>query len=123
MAVYALIDDNNVVIDVRGGDAEWVATQEGRWIETDPDTIGGEHRYGGTPLRKNYAQMGYIYLEDIDAFVPPKPAPSFIIDSDSGQWVPPVVYPQDGRNYIWNETRLEWDPTSVPAAGEIDQQS
>ena len=123
MAVYALIDDNNVVIDVRGGDAEWVATQEGRWIETDPDTIGGEHRYGGTPLRKNYAQMGYIYLEDIDAFVPPKPAPSFIIDSDSGQWVPPVAYPSDGRNYIWNETRLAWDPMSVPTAGEIDQQS
>lgn len=121
MAVYALLDENNIVIDIRGGDTEWVATQEGRWIETDPNTIGGQHRYGGTPLRKNYAQMGYIYDEDLDAFVPPKPAPSYVIDADSGQWVPPVPYPQDGRNYIWNETRLEWDPVSIASSGEAIQ--
>jgi hypothetical protein len=119
MAVYALVDDDNIVIDIKGGDAEWVQTQSGRWIETDPDTIAGQHRYGGTPLRKNYAQMGYTYDETLDAFIPPKPVPSYVIDTATGQWVPPVVYPTDGGNYSWNETRQEWEALNRASQGEI----
>lgn len=109
MAVYALIDENNIVVDIRGGDADWVAAQPERWIETDPDTLSGQHRFGGTPLRKNFAQMGYIYDENLDAFIPPKTTPSWVIDEDTGQWVAPKPYPTDGKNYIWNETRQEWE--------------
>lgn len=118
MAVYALVDENNIVIDIRGGDAEWVQTQSDRWIETDPDTIGGVHRYGGTPLRKNFAQMGYTYDETLDAFIPPKPVPSWVIDPDIGQWVAPVPYPNDGANYVWNETRQQWDSLTLPPQGD-----
>ena len=120
MAVYALVDENNIVIDIRGGDAEWVQTQSERWIETDPDTFGGQHRYDGTPLRKNFAQMGYTYDETLDAFIPPKPAPSFIIDTATGQWKPPVAYPTDGSNYVWNETRQEWEALNRASQGEIN---
>lgn len=118
MAVYALVDENNIVIDIRGGDAEWVATQDGRWIETDPDTIGGQHRFGGTPLRKNFAQMGYTYDETLDAFIPPKTTPSWVVDPDTGQWVAPVPYPNDGGNYVWNETRQQWDSLTLPPQGD-----
>lgn len=118
MAVYALVDENNIVIDIRGGDAEWVQTQSERWIETDPDTFGGQHRYDGTPLRKNFAQMGYTYDETLDAFIPPKTAPSWVIDPDTGQWVAPVPYPNDGANYVWNETRQQWDSLTLPPQGD-----
>lgn len=119
MAVYALVDENNIVIDVRGGDAEWAQTQTDRWIETDPDTVGGLHRFGGTPLRKNYAQIGYSYDETLDAFIPPKTTPSWVIDTVTGQWVAPVSYPSDGRNYAWNETRQEWESLNLSTQGEI----
>jgi len=119
MAVYALVDENNIVIDIKGGDAEWVANQQGRWIETDPDTDSGQHRSGGVPLRKNFAQVGYSYDETLDAFIPPKSTPSWIIDNATGQWVAPVPYPTDGRNYTWNETRQEWDAYAVPSQGEL----
>lgn len=118
MAVYARIDENNIVVDLIGGDAEWLANQTERWIETDPDTIGGIHRFGGTPLRKNYAQIGYSYDEDLDAFIPPKTTPSWVIDPNTGQWTAPVPYPTDGKNYVWNETRLEWDALTLPVNGE-----
>jgi len=118
MAVYALVNDDNIVIDIRGGDAEWVATQEGRWIETDPDTFSGVHRFEGVPLRKNFAQMGYSYDQTLDAFIPPKTMPSWVIDPDTGQWVAPVPYPNDGGNYVWNETRQQWDSLTLPPQGD-----
>ena len=108
MAIYALIDDNNIVIDIKADDTEWVKTQPGRWIETDFDTVGGVHRYGGTPLRKNFAQIGFTYDETLDAFIPPKPIPSWVIDPDTGQWVAPKPYPTDGWNYAWDENEQDW---------------
>lgn len=118
MAVYALVDENNIVIDIRGGDAAWVATQTDRWIETDPDTVGGRHRFDGVPLRKNFAQLGYTYDEILDAFIPPKTTPSWVVDPDTGQWVAPVPYPNDGGNYVWNETRQQWDSITLPPQGD-----
>ena len=108
MAVYALIDDNNIVIDIKADDTEWVKTQTGRWIETDPFTRGGIHMEGGTPLRKNFAQIGYSYDETLDAFIPPKPVPSYVIDPATGQWVAPLPYPTDGWNYAWDENEEAW---------------
>lgn len=123
MTLYALVNDNNVVVDVKGGDAEWLAYQDGNWIETCPDTSGGVHRFGGTPLRKNFAQIGFWYDSTLDAFIPPKPAyDSWVVDSVTGQWVPPVAYPTDTNIFVWNETQQKFD-TFISQQAEGSQDS
>jgi hypothetical protein len=79
------------------------------WIQTSYNTYGGVHRNGGTPLRKNYAGIGYSYDEDLDAFIPPKPYDSWALNSTSCLWEPPIEYPQDGNAYVWNEQEQQWD--------------
>jgi len=109
VAVYALVDENNIVIDIKSDDTEWVKTQPGRWIETDPHTRSGRHDMeDGIPLRKNFAQIGYTYDEVLDAFIPPKPIPSWVIDPETGQWIAPIPYPTDGWNYTWDENEQAW---------------
>ncbi len=78
------------------------------WIQTSYNTFGGTHRTGGTPLRKNYAGVGYSYFSDIDAFVPPKPYASWVLDEEAGLWTPPIPRPENGDNLIWNEDLMKW---------------
>ena len=59
-------------------------------------------------LRKNYAGIGYTYDPDRDAFIPPKPFPSWLLDENTCQWQPPIAYPDDGNDYYWNEEFGEW---------------
>ena len=59
-------------------------------------------------IRKNYAGIGYSYDEARDAFIPPKPFPSWILSEDSCQWEAPVAYPADRKDYTWNESNKEW---------------
>ena len=59
-------------------------------------------------IRKNYAGVGYSYDEARDAFIPPKPFPSWILSEDSCQWEAPVAYPADRKDYTWNESNKEW---------------
>ena len=59
--------------------------------------------------RKNYAGIGYIYDEDRDAFIPPKPFASWILNEETCQWESPVVKPDDGKTYSWNEETKQWD--------------
>ena len=59
--------------------------------------------------RKNYASVGYKYNETLDAFIPPKPFNSWILNEDTCQWEAPVTYPTDGQEYYWNETNQTWD--------------
>lgn len=81
MSHWAEIDENNKVIRVTVGNNndpdegyQWLIDNlGGRWIKTSYNTIGGVHTQGGTPLRKNYAGIGYTYDEARDAFIPPKP--------------------------------------------------
>ena len=79
------------------------------WKQTSYNTHGGVHDNGGIPLRKNHASIGYIYNEDRDAFIPPKPYNSWILNEDTCLWNAPVAYPNDGKKYKWNEQNLTWD--------------
>ena len=60
-------------------------------------------------IRKNYASVGYTYDEDRDAFIPPKPFPSWTLVEDICQWKAPVDYPSDGLMYVWNEENQQWE--------------
>ncbi|NCU71529.1 MAG: hypothetical protein EBY66_00700, partial [Candidatus Fonsibacter lacus] len=64
----------------------------------------------GTPFRKNYAGLGYTYDAQRDAFIPPQPFPSWLLNEDSCQWQPPVAMPEDGQMYQWIEDAQEWVP-------------
>ena len=78
------------------------------WKQTSYNTIGGVHLLGGTPFRKNYAGVDYSYDQIKDAFIPPKPFNSWILNETTCLWEAPTAYPNDGNNYIWNEETLNW---------------
>jgi len=101
--------ENNIVVNVITAEEDFIQTLEGEWIQTSYNTKGGEHKLDGTPLRKNYAGIGYIYDRDRDAFYEPQPFPSWILDEDSCLWEAPIPYPSDGNLYNWNEDTLNWE--------------
>ena len=106
MSHFAEIDSNNTVIRVLVGDDslpnegyDWfVENFGGRWIKTS---------YNGN-IRKNYAGTGYTYDEVRDAFIPPTPYDSWVINEDTCRWEAPTPYPTDGLTYSWNEEELAW---------------
>jgi hypothetical protein len=79
------------------------------WKQTSYNTVGGIHSLGGTPFRKNHAGVGYTYDEIKNAFIPPKPYNSWILNETTCNWNAPVAYPTDGQRYNWNEQTLNWD--------------
>tara|TARA_Y100000310_G_C20409869_1_gene681427 strand:+ start:180 stop:566 length:387 start_codon:yes stop_codon:yes gene_type:complete len=81
----------------------------GTWVKTSYNTLSGVHKLGGTPFRKNYAGTEYTYDDTRDAFIPPKPFPSWTLNEDTCQWDPPTPYPDDGQEYEWNEAEQRWD--------------
>lgn len=110
MAHYAFLDENNIVTEVI------VGIDETELIEDlDPETWYGNFRgqvckrtsYNSN-IRKNYAGVGYTYDEDRDAFIPPKPYASWIINEDTCQWKSPIPYPEDGSLYSWDEDSVSW---------------
>ena len=79
------------------------------WVQTSYNTYAGVHRNGGTPLRKNYAGIGFTYDSQRDAFISPKPYNSWILNEDSCIWEPPVAMPvEEGKIYNWNEETTSW---------------
>ena len=79
------------------------------WKQTSYNTKGGIHMEGGTPFRKNHAGIGFTYDEERDAFIPPKPFNSWILNEDTCLWNAPVAMPIDDNRYTWNEQTLSWD--------------
>ena len=79
------------------------------WKQTSYNTYAGEHKLGGTPFRKNYAGIGYTYDQTLDAFIPPYPFVSWILNETTCQWEAPIAYPTDGQKYDWNEANKTWD--------------
>ena len=79
------------------------------WKQTSYNTVGGVHKLGGTPFRKNYAGVGYKYDESRDAFISPKPYNSWTLNETSCSWEAPTPYPNDGNLYIWDEENLRWN--------------
>lgn len=98
MSHFAQIDDNNVVINVIVAEQDFIDSgavgDPSRWIQTSYNTHGGQHPEG-RPLRKNYAGIGYTYDPSRDAFIPPQPYPSWILDEKTCWWQPPVPVPDD----------------------------
>jgi len=85
------------------------------WIQTSYNTRGGVHYApnsntpdDGVALRKNYAGKGYTYDETRDAFIAPKPYPSWVLDEDTCCWKAPTPYPEDGKSYDWDEASTSW---------------
>ena len=114
MAHYAQLDANNVVTQVVVIDNRDTADANG----VEKEHIGAafcERLFGGTwkqtsyngKIRKNYAGIGYTYRSDIDAFVAPKPFPSWILNANA-QWEAPVAMPTDGQMYSWDEATTSW---------------
>ena len=128
MAHYAFLDSNNIVTSVIVGKNEheegidW-EIHYGNFMNkvckrTSINTIGGIHYNTQTnepsenqnkAFRKNGASIGYTYDEQRDAFIPPKPYDSWILDEFSCLWEAPIPYPNDGNYYNWNEDTQSWD--------------
>jgi hypothetical protein len=85
----------------------FVDTSPGEWIQTSYNTHGGQHPEG-RPLRKNYAGIGYTYDRERDAFIPPKPFASWVLNEDTCLWDAPVPYPDDGGMYQWDDSTTSW---------------
>ncbi len=129
MAHFAKINSDNIVIHVSAvmdvkllnedgieSEANGIAHQERHgaengffWRQTSYNTIGGKHSLDGTPFRKNYAGIGYTYDSDRDAFIPPKPFDSWLLDEPTCTWEAPIPYPNDDNAYAWNEQTQAWD--------------
>lgn len=105
MSHFAKVE-NGVVTQVIVAEQEFVDTQPGTWIQTSYNTLGGVHTLGGTPLRKNYAGIGFHY--DGTGFYAPQPFPSWTLDPDTYLWQAPVPCPTDGQMYEWDEASLSW---------------
>ena len=115
MAHFAQLDENNIVVQVIAGvdepfdgEAIYAETTGQVWKKTSYNTFRGKHLLGGTPFRKNYAGIGYTYDAQRDAFIPPQPFASWILDEEKCQWEPPISYPDDGNMYDWDESTLTW---------------
>jgi hypothetical protein len=111
MSHFAKVRDG-IVVQVIVAEPEFfntfVDSSPGEWIQTSYNTYGGAHTLGGTPLRKNYAGVGYTYDAGRDAFIPPKPFPSWLLDENTCLWSAPVAYPDDAKYYTWDEANETW---------------
>jgi hypothetical protein len=98
----------------------FIDSSPGNWIQTSYNTIGGVHRLGGTPLRKNFAGVGFSYSYELDAFIAPQPYASWTLNNETCLWEPPVPRPADGRTYSWDETTLAWVDQTPAGATKIE---
>jgi len=115
MAHFAKVQDGKVVqVIVAEPDffKTFVDTSPGEWIQTSYNTHGGQHPEG-RPLRKNYAGIGFTYDRDRDAFIPPQPFASWLLNEETCLWDAPLPYPDDGGVYEWNEETLAWVETNA----------
>jgi hypothetical protein len=112
MSHFAQIDENNIVRQVLVIEQAVIDTglfgDPSSFVQTSYNTHGGVHRLGGTPLRKNYAGIGYTYDSVRDAFIPPKPFNSWVLNETTCQWDSPVLMSTDEKMYLWDENTLSW---------------
>ena len=137
MAHFCELDSNNIVTqvivvadadtaDAQGNHMESIGIAfcqrliGGNWKQTSYNTHGGVHSLGGTPFRKNYAGLGYTYDAQRDAFIPPKPYASWVLNETTCLWNAPMPYPTDvgtpeaPKMYTWNEETRTWDLVTTP---------
>ena len=133
MASFAKLNSENIVItvesvvnevikDSNGIEQEAIGVQflrtlynepEAIWKQTSYNTHGGVHSNEGIPFRKNHAGIGFTYDSQRDAFIPPKPYNSWILNEETCTWNAPVAMPtaqlEENQYYSWNESTLSWD--------------
>lgn len=120
MAHYAFLNKNNIVTEVITGVDEDIVQIDLYGTQVGGSTEVWEIWYGNfrgqtckrtsynSNYRKNYAGIGFTYDEQRDAFIPPKPYPSWILNEFSCLWEAPISYPNDGNHYIWDEDTISW---------------
>ena len=111
MSYYAKVVDGKVINVIVAEDDffnTFVDTSPGQWIQTSYNTFGGTNIQDGTPLRGNYAGIGFTYDEKNDVFYEPQPYPSWTLNENTWLWESPVPYPEDGNSYIWDESTKNW---------------
>ncbi len=101
IALQVIVADQSYIDSGRLGDPAL-------WIRTSYNTSGGVHKMGLEPLRKNFAGIGYIYDSERDAFIPPKPFASWLLDESTCLWQAPTPMPDDGNMYMWDEETISW---------------
>ena len=103
MSHFAKLDNNNTVTQVIVAEQDFINSgsvgDSFRWVQTS---------YNNN-FRKNYAGVGYTYDKVRDAFIPPKPYPSWVLNEDTCLWDAPVAMPDDDQMYTWNEETQAWD--------------
>jgi len=111
MAHFAKVVDgkvSQVIVAEKEFFDTFVDSSPGEWIQTSYNTHGGVHKNGGTPLRKNYAGIGFTYDRTRDAFIPPQPFASWTLNEQTCLWDCPVAHPNDGKRYNWDEATTSW---------------
>lgn len=108
MANWAKLDENNIVTNVivwdnndpNGDDGEQMIHEifGGRWVQTSYNRN----------FRNNFASVGFTYNEDLDVFIPPKPANDWVQTKDGLGWEPPISKPDDGELYVWDMDNSKW---------------
>ena len=120
MAHFAQLDENKIVTQVLVIEQDVINTglfgEPSSFVQTSYNTHGGVHILGGTPLRKNYAGIGYTYDSVRDAFISPKPYNSWVLNEDTCLWNAPVAMPTDDKRYSWDEDTLSWVEVTVSEA-------
>jgi hypothetical protein len=118
MSHFAKIDENNTVVQVIVAEQDVIDSglfgDPESWIQTSYNTQGGQHLLGGTPLRKNYAGIGYTYDARLDAFIPPKPYASWVLNEETCTWDARTPSPSDGKAYRWDEETTSWIEIELP---------
>lgn len=124
MAHYAVLNENNIVINVITGreedDLENLPENFNSWeqyysermgkrvLRTSYNTMYNSRLDGGVPFRGNYAGYGFFYSDELDVFIPPKPHDSWVFDDTIMDWEAPMPYPEGGELWIWNEEETCW---------------
>ena len=120
MSHFAMIKDKKVVQVIKARQEfidTCIVSEPIKWVQTSYNTRGGIHydSQTGEPsadqskaLRKNYAGIGYSYDQQLDAFIPPQPYSSWVLNENSCLWEAPVAMPTDGKMYSWDEDSINW---------------
>ena len=112
MSHFAEIDSNNIVLRVIVAEQDFIDSgavgSPSTWVQTSYNTKGGKHLVGGDGLRKNYAGKGFTYDSTRDAFIPPPLFPSWVLVEETCQWTAPTAYPDDDKEYEWDEDSTSW---------------
>jgi hypothetical protein len=111
MAHYAFLNENNIVTEVIVGKNEGEDGKSGEDWEAHYGAFRGQvckkTSYNAN-IRKNYAGIGFKYDADLDAFIPPQPFASWVLNNDTAQWQAPITMPDDGKFYVWDEETISW---------------